>query len=110
MRVSQRLIDALNEQVGNEMFASMKYLSIASYFDGETLPTLARFFFRQSEEEREHAMKFLRFLLDTGASVAIPAVPTPPHTFDSAEEAVETALKGEKEVTSQIENGRLKAV
>lgn len=103
MRASEKLAEAINTQVGNEMFASMKYLSIASYFDAEALPTLARFFFRQAEEERAHAMKFLRFLLDIGAPVQIPAIAQAPCGFASAEDAVATALKSEESVTAQIE-------
>ena len=60
---SQELIDALNGQVGNEMGASMLYFSIAAYFDSEDLEQLAAFFYRQADEERDHAMRFVRRLL-----------------------------------------------
>ena len=50
MLASDKLIDAFNQQIGNEMGASMQYIAIASYFDAETLPELAKFFYRQSEE------------------------------------------------------------
>lgn len=102
-RASKRLIDALNEQVGNEMYASMKYISIASYFDSETLPTLARFFYRQSDEERLHAMKFVRFILELGGRVRMPAIPQPTVDFESAEHAVSLALASEERVTGQIQ-------
>ncbi len=103
MRASERLVEAVNQQVGHEMFASLSYISIASYFESETLPTLARFFFRQAEEERAHAMKFVHFLLDLGAKVKIPALSQPPSEFASAEAAVSLALKSEQTVTGQIE-------
>jgi ferritin len=103
VRASDRLIDALNEQIGNEMYASMKYISIATYFDSETLPTLARFFYNQSEEEREHAMKFVRFILELGGRVRMPAIPQPAVDFKSAEHAVQLALTSEEKVTGQIQ-------
>ena len=102
MLASQELIAAFNQQIGNEMGASLLYVSIASYFDGEALPQLARFFYRQSEEEREHAMKFVKFVLDVEGEVAIPALPATQNDFADAEGAVQTALDSEKAVTDQI--------
>ncbi|MDA8016830.1 MAG: ferritin [Thermoanaerobaculia bacterium] len=102
MLVSQNIVDAFNQQVGNELGASNQYVNIATYFSEENLEELAKFFFRQAEEEREHAMKFVHFLLDAGGHVKIPAIVEPKHDFSSAEEAVQAALDWETEVTQQI--------
>jgi len=102
MLASQSLIDAFNEQVGHEMGASMQYIAIASYFDSETLPELAAFFYRQSDEERTHAMRFVKFINDVSGKVRLPAIPEPKSDFASAEEAVGKALAWEEEVTRQV--------
>jgi ferritin len=102
MLVSQKIVDALNEQIGRELGASLQYIAIASYFDRENLEELSKFFFRQADEERDHAMKFVRFLLDVDGKVKIPQIPAPPADFSSAREAVSRALDWEKEVTEQI--------
>jgi bacterioferritin B len=102
MLASEKLIQAFNEQIGNEMGASMQYIAIASYFDSETLPELAKFFYQQSEEERTHAMRFVKFINDVGGRVVIPALPAPQAGFTSAEDAVSKALSWEEEVTRQI--------
>jgi len=102
MLASDRLIEAFNGQIGHEMAASMQYIAIAAYFDSEALPELAQFFYRQSEEEREHAMKFVKFVLDVGGRVEIPAIPAPKGEFDSAEQAVALSLESEQRVTQQI--------
>jgi ferritin len=99
---SQQLIDAFNQQVGNEMGASLLYVSIASYFDSEDLEQLAAFFYRQSEEEREHAMRFVKYVVDAGGRVEVPTIPAPASEFESAEAAVEMALSSEQRVTEQI--------
>ena len=104
MIISQKLQDTINQQIGNEMGASMQYLQIAAYFEGETLPNLAKFFFLQAEEENEHAMKLLHYILEVGAQVNIPAIPAPKVSFKSAEEAVGAALNWEQDVTKQIYN------
>lgn len=102
MRASEKLAQAMNQQVGNEMGASMQYVSIAHYFDSEDLLELAKFFYRQAEEEKDHAMKFVHFLSDVDAHLEIPVIPAPKHRFSSAEEAVQLSLEWEKEVTQQI--------
>jgi ferritin len=102
MLANEKLIEAFNQQIGNEMAASMQYIAIASYFDSETLPQLAKFFYRQSEEERTHAMRFVKFINDVGGKVKIPALPAPASEFSNAEEAVAKALSWEEEVTRQI--------
>ncbi len=102
MLVSQRIIDAFNVQIGNEMGASNQYVAIASYFSSEDLEQLAQFFFRQAEEEREHAMKFVHFILDVGGKVEMPAIEAPRSDFDAARDAVSLSLEWEHEVTTQI--------
>lgn len=102
MLASEKLIQAFNQQIGNEMGASMQYIAIASYFDSETLPELAKFFYQQSEEERTHAMRFVKFINDVGGRVVIPTLPAPQADFVSAEDAVAKALTWEEEVTHQI--------
>jgi len=100
--ISAALAKAFNAQIGNEFGASMQYVSIAAHFQRMHLTLLAKLFFRQAEEEREHAMKFVKYLLDTKGALQIPAIPAPAATFSTAEAAVAAALKWEQEVTAQI--------
>lgn len=102
MLISKELEAAMNQQIGNEFGASLQYVSIASYFDNQDLQELAAFFFRQADEERMHAMKFVNYVLDTDGQVRIPAIPATRYGFQSAEEAVQAALDWELEVTQQI--------
>ena len=100
--ISKALVDAFNQQIGNEFGASMQYVSIAAHFQKTQLTLLANLFFKQAEEEREHAMKFVKYLLDTKGELRIPAIPAATPTFPSAEAAVAAALSWEQEVTRQI--------
>ncbi|MEM8995727.1 MAG: ferritin-like domain-containing protein, partial [Acidobacteriota bacterium] len=95
---SQDIVSAFNAQVGNELGASNQYVQIASYFSEENLDELSKFFFRQADEERAHAMKFVAFILDVGGHVEMPEIEKPPHSFETAEMAVSTALDWEKTV------------
>ena len=104
MMLKQRVVDALNKQLISEFGASSQYVAVAVYFDGLVLPELAKFFFRQSEEERQHAMKIVRFLLETGCKPIVPATPDVRNDFDSPEAAVQLALDQEMKVTDEINN------
>jgi ferritin len=104
MLISKELQDGMNAQIGNEFGASMQYLGIASYFEKENLKLLAKLFFDQAEEEKEHAMKFVHYIVDTMGELRIPAIKEAKFDFSSAEEAVAAALNWEEEVTRQINN------
>ena len=104
MMLKQRVVDALNEQLISEFAASSQYLAAAAHFDGLVLPELAQFFYRQADEERMHALKIIRFLLETGCRPIIPATPEVRNEFDGAEDVVQMALDQEMKVTDEINN------
>ncbi len=96
-------IKALDAHLVNEYSASQQYIAIAVWYDDQTLPMLARHFYRQAVEERNHAMIIVQYLMDAGAKVTIPGVPAPRLDFPDAIEPVRLALAQEREVTGQIE-------
>lgn len=102
MLISPELNAAINEQIGNEFGASLQYVAIAAYFDGDNLPIFARHFYTQATEERDHAMRFVKFIADSGGQLEIPPIPAPQCHFNSAEEAVRLSLNWELKVTEQI--------
>lgn len=102
MLIKPELAQAMNAQVGREFGASLQYINIAAYFDQDDLPELAAFFYRQADEEKMHAMKFVHYVVEAGGKVEIPAVEKPKHDFKSADEAAQAALDWELEVTNQI--------
>jgi bacterioferritin B len=92
----------LNEQIGHEFAAHQQYVACAVYYDSQTLPQLARFFYRQAVEERGHAMMMTQYLLDADAEAVIPGVAAPQTTFADIVEPVALALEQEKRVSDQI--------
>jgi bacterioferritin B len=102
MLISKPLNGAFNEEIGLELFASNQYLNMAAYFDGLALKKLAGMFFKQAEEERAHAVKFVKYLNDVGGDVVIPAVKAPVATFTSVEQVIQVSLEWELEVTRRV--------
>ncbi len=92
----------LNEQIGKEFAASQQYVAVAVFYDNETLPRLASFFYAQALEERNHAMMMVQYLMDSDEEAIIPAVAAPRVAFADIVEPVAIALAQEKRVTDQI--------
>jgi bacterioferritin B len=95
-------VTQLNEQIAYEYAAHQQYVAIAVYYDSETLPQLARFFYRQALEERDHAMMMVRFLVDSDERVVVPGVAAPQVDFANVVEPITLALQQERRVTDQI--------
>ena len=102
MLVPSKIIDAINEQIGMEFAASLQYDAIGAHFDFHSLPNLALHFYKQSSEERGHAHRFMKFVLDAGAQVVIPAIGAPIADFKFAKDAVKLSLDQEIKVTTAI--------
>ncbi|MFT4201168.1 ferritin [Gordonia sp. (in: high G+C Gram-positive bacteria)] len=92
----------LADQITNEFAASQQYNAIAVYYDNEDMPQLARHFYEQAVEERNHAMMIVQYFLDRGQAVEIPGVDAPRNHFDDYSEPIKLALSQEQAVTEQI--------
>lgn len=92
----------LKEQIRNEFTATQQYIGIAAYLDNEDLPQLAKFFYRQADEEREHAMKIVQYFIDRDFRVEIPGADEVRNQFDTPRDAIALALDLERTVTKQV--------
>jgi bacterioferritin B len=92
----------LQEQVRSEFSASQQYIAIAVHFDGADLPQLAKHFYAQAIEERNHAMMLIQYLLDRDIEVEVSGVDSVRNGFASPKEALRLALDQERTVTEQI--------
>ena len=99
---NQSFAHALNEQIANEFAASQQYVAAAVYYDAETLPRLAAFFYRQALEEREHAMMMIQYLLDVGEEIRIPDINAQKTSFADGSAPVRMALEQEQRVSDEI--------
>ncbi len=75
MLISPKLAKAFNEQIGHEFGASLQYIAIAAHFYQRSLTLMAKLFGDQAEEEKQHAMKFVKYLQDTSGGLQIPVDP-----------------------------------
>jgi ferritin len=94
--------DAINEQINKELFSSYLYLSMAAYFENQNLPGFAKWMRVQTDEEREHAMKFFEYLVDRGGSPELKAISAPAKEWASTAVCFDEVLKHEQFVTKSI--------
>jgi ferritin len=101
--LQKEMIDALNYQVAMEAESSQAYLALASWADAQPgLTGVAAFFYQQSDEERQHMLKLMKFVNERGGFAIIPSLPQPQISYTSLKSAFETFLKHEYKVSSSI--------
>ncbi|WP_037315602.1 ferritin [Amycolatopsis orientalis] len=98
-----KFYELLQAQIHNEFNASQQYIALAVWFDAEDLPQLAKHFYKQSVEERNHAMALVQYMLDTDHHVEIPGTGDVRNTFSDVTELIELALEQEKDVATDIQ-------
>lgn len=101
-RLSDSLCDLLNAQITQEAHSAQIYLSFAAWTSAKGYEGVSNFLFRHANEERNHMMKFLEYVLERGAKVTIQAIPAPPADPTSVYDCFKKAFEQEVDNTRQI--------
>lgn len=102
--MKERVEKALNDQIKKEGQSSQFYLAMASWAEAEGLEGTSNFMYKQSDEERFHMLKLVKFVNERGGKAIIPGFDTPPTEYESVLNVFELLLKHEIEVTESINN------
>ncbi len=100
--IPERVNQAMNEQIRNELESYYIYLSMAAYFHSISLDGMAHWMRSQAHEEMEHAMKFMDHILDRGGKVKLLDLKQLKTEWSSPLEAWEDAYKHEQFISSKI--------
>ena len=101
-RLSKSLLATINTQMTKEGSASQIYLSYASWASSEGYGGIANFLFRHANEERNHMMKFLEYILERGAKVKVEAIPAPLKEPTDIQNCFELVFEQEVDNTKSI--------
>lgn len=101
-RLSTNMQSGLNAQMTKEAHASQIYLSYAAWADGEGYAGIANFLFRHAQEERNHMMKVLEYILERGGTVKVEAIPAPPPNPATVQACFEKVFEHEVDNTNAI--------
>ncbi|MBN2604524.1 MAG: ferritin, partial [Bacilli bacterium] len=102
--MNQKLVDAINEQINYEIESAHIYLAMASYVSTLGLDGFENWMLIQYQEELAHARKFINYMQERGARVAIKGFQDPQNNFDSLLDVFEKSLAHELTVTARINN------
>lgn len=102
--LSNKIQDALNEQINAELWSAYLYLSMGLHFEAEGMPGIANWFKIQFQEEQAHATIFMNYINQRGGRVSLKAIDAVPTTWDSPLAAFKDTLEHEKKVTALINN------
>lgn len=100
--LKKEIQSALNKQVAMEEHASRSYLALALWADEAGFEGAAALFFKQTEEERGHMMKFIKYVLEAGGSPVMSDYGKPLPKPKSFKNLFEIGLEHEKAVTKSI--------
>jgi ferritin len=101
-RLSKTITVALNAQMTKEAHASQIYLAYAAWANSQGFGGVSTFLFKHAEEERNHMMKILEYILKRGAEVQVVAIPAPPENPNHINNCFEKIFAHEVENTESI--------
>lgn len=102
MMISEKMEEALNQQIEFEGYASFLYLSMATWCDNQGLKGCYDFLRRQSDEERMHMLKIFEYLADVDGYALTPGIKEPPRQFENVQTLFRLVYEHEQKVTQSI--------
>jgi len=102
--LNEKVSKLLNEQINKELYSSYFYLDMANYYIREGLDGFANWFSVQAQEERDHALLFMKYLQNNDGEVILEAIAKPDVPFHNFKEPLVNSLEHEQSVTSSIHN------
>ena len=100
--MNSRIASLLNEQINKEFYSAYLYLDMANYYSEMHLDGYANYYTIQAQEERDHALLFMKYMQNNGLKVTFEAIAKPDRVFDSVLSPLEIAAEHERYVTSLI--------
>ncbi|HEX3023550.1 MAG TPA: ferritin [Lachnospiraceae bacterium] len=102
--LNNEIAKLITDQINFELYSAYIYLDISNYYADSNLNGFSNWFFIQTQEERDHAMLFMKYLLNNGVKVTLQDVKAPDSTFNDFREPIKEAFEHELKVTASIHN------
>ena len=100
--MNDKIEKLLNEQINKEFYSAYLYLDIANFYDSLDLDGYANYYTIQAQEERDHALLFMKYMQNNGLKVTFEAIGKPDKEFNSVLDPLLVAAEHERYVTSLI--------
>jgi len=100
--MNDKIAALLNQQINKELYSAYLYLDISNYYDDQDLDGYAHYYMVQAQEERDHALLFIKYMQNNDLKVTLEAIAKPDKTFNNLLDPLEVAAEHERYVTSLI--------
>jgi len=100
--ISKKVEEAINVQIKNEEHSSRIYMAMASWCETKGYRGAADFLYKQSDEERMHMLKFIKYLNDRGGYAVLSALEIPDSKYPSLLDVFEHVMSHEEFITGSI--------
>lgn len=103
MKIQNKLVDALNSQIKEELASAYLYFAMAADFEFKNRNGIAGWFKSQAREEVDHAMRIYDYINNRGGKAVFQALDAPKASWESPAVAFAAALKHEQYITGCID-------
>lgn len=100
--MDKKVTELLNDQINKEFYSAYLYLEMSNFFNDIDLDGFANWYYIQAQEERDHAMLFLKYMQQNSLPVTLKAIDKPDASFENAIEPLLKGAEHERYVTSLI--------
>ena len=100
--MNEKIAALLNEQINKEFYSAYLYLDMANYYDEVDLDGFSNYYTVQAQEERDHALLFMKYMQINGLKVTLEAIGKPDKVYESPMDPLLAAAEHERYVTSLI--------
>ncbi len=100
--MNEKVKQLLMEQIVKEFYSAYLYLDMSNYYYDHNLDGFGNWFKVQAQEERDHALLFMQYLLNNNIPVKLGAIAAPDKTYDNFRKPLAAALEHEQYVTASI--------
>ena len=102
--MNDKIAALLNEQINKEFYSAYLYLDMSNYYDEMDLNGYSNYYMIQAQEERDHALLFMKYMQNNGLKVTLEAIGKPDKTYASVLDPLEAAAEHERYVSALINN------
>ena len=100
--MDKRVSELLNEQINKELYSAYLYLDFSVFYEAQGLDGFANWYMIQAQEERDHAMLFMKYLQNNGEKVTLDAIAKPDKELNVLMDPLKFGFEHEQYVTSLI--------
>ncbi len=100
--MNETIARLLNEQINKEFYSAYLYLDMANFYDSMDLDGYANYYTIQAQEERDHALLFMKYMQNNGLKVTLEAIGKPDKTYETVLDPLLAAAEHERYVTALI--------